>query len=207
VLLLDEIEKAHGDMFNILLQVMDHATLTDNNGRKADFRHVILLMTSNAGAREMGASTIGFGKEKEEDRSAKGLKAVEKLFSPEFRNRLDGTVPFHGLTQDIMELVVDKFMDELREQLRPQKVTVELSDAARARLAREGYDPAFGARPLGRVIQREVKDVLVDEILFGALAKGGLVRIDVDSQDVLTFDYRKPGGKNGQRAAAPSVSA
>jgi ATP-dependent Clp protease ATP-binding subunit ClpA len=195
VLLLDEIEKAHADMFNILLQVMDHATLTDNNGRKADFRHVILLMTSNAGAREMGASTIGFGQEKEEDRAAKGLKAVERLFSPEFRNRLDSIVPFHGLNQDIMEMVVDKFMDEVREQLRPRKVTVELTDAARAWLAEKGYDPAFGARPLGRVIQREVKDVLVDEILFGDLVKGGLVRIDCDPETGLTFTCREPGRK------------
>ena len=207
VLLLDEIEKAHGDMFNILLQVMDHATLTDNNGRKADFRHVILLMTSNAGAREMGAPTIGFGKEKEEDRASKGMKAVERLFSPEFRNRLDGIVPFHGLTQDIMEMVVDKFIGELGDQLRSQKVTVELTDEARAWLAEKGYDPAFGARPLGRVIQKEVKDVLVDEILFGTLTKGGLVRVDVGAESGLSFSYREPGRKNSGVNASEPVEA
>ena len=191
VLLLDEIEKAHGDMFNILLQVMDHATLTDNNGRKADFRHVILLMTSNAGARDMGASSIGFGREKEEDRAAKGMKAVERLFSPEFRNRLDGIVPFHGLTQDIMEMVVDKFMDELREQLRPQKVTVDMSDAARSWLAEKGYDPAFGARPLKRAIQKYIEDVLAETIIKAKIAEGDTISVGFKSDSGIQIKILK----------------
>ena len=179
VLLLDEIEKAHPDIFNILLQVMDHATLTDNNGKKADFRNVILLMTSNAGAREMEGGSIGFhSAEEPDDRGAKGLKAIEMLFSPEFRNRLDGVVTFGGLTPPVMERIVDKFVRELEEQLRERKVSFELSAQARAWLAEKGYDPAFGARPLGRLIQVEVKDALADEILFGRLKTGGRVRIE-----------------------------
>ncbi|SMC20063.1 ATP-dependent Clp protease ATP-binding subunit ClpA [Desulfacinum hydrothermale DSM 13146] len=178
VLLMDEIEKAHPDLFSILLQVMDYATLTDNNGKKADFRNVILLMTSNAGAREMSSPSIGFGKEKGSDeRVAKGMKAVEKLFSPEFRNRLDGIIAFHGLDLSIMERVVDKFLDELQMQLVEKKITLELGEAARAWLAEKGYDPAFGARPLARVIQTEIKDPLAEEILFGRLKNGGHVRI------------------------------
>ncbi|NCC24513.1 MAG: ATP-dependent Clp protease ATP-binding subunit ClpA [Deltaproteobacteria bacterium] len=173
VLLLDEIEKAHPDLFNILLQVMDHATLTDNTGRKADFRHVILLMTSNAGAREMSSRSLGFGRESSDDKTDKGIKAVEKLFSPEFRNRLDGTIPFKALTPEIMEQVVDKFMGEVNDQLRERRVSVSLTPRARSWLAEIGHDPDYGARPLGRVIQKEVKDRLTDEILFGALAKGG----------------------------------
>lgn len=178
VLLMDEIEKAHPDLFSILLQVMDYATLTDNNGKKADFRNVILLMTSNAGAREMSSPSIGFGKEKGTDeRTAKGMKAVEKLFSPEFRNRLDGIIAFSGLDLSIMERVVDKFIDELQWQLAEKKITLELGEAARAWLAEKGYDPAFGARPLARVIQTEIKDPLAEEILFGRLKNGGHVRI------------------------------
>jgi ATP-dependent Clp protease ATP-binding subunit ClpA len=178
VLLLDEIEKAHPDLFSILLQVMDHATLTDNNGKKADFRNVILLMTSNAGAREMSSSSIGFGGDKpKDDRGDKGLKAVERLFSPEFRNRLDGTVVFGGLSVEIMEMIVDKFIRELENQLAEKKIRVELSPAARRWLAERGYDPAFGARPLSRLIQTEIKDVLSDEILFGRLQHGGYVHI------------------------------
>jgi ATP-dependent Clp protease ATP-binding subunit ClpA len=179
VLLLDEIEKAHPDVFSILLQVMDYATLTDNNGKKADFRNVVLLMTSNAGAREMTSSSIGFGADAQDaDRSAKGVKAVEKLFSPEFRNRLDGTIAFHGLTSDIMEKVVDKFMAEMETQLSEKRIRLELSATARAWLAEQGYDATFGARPLGRLIQTEIKDVLADEILFGRLRDGGRVVID-----------------------------
>jgi ATP-dependent Clp protease ATP-binding subunit ClpA len=179
VLLLDEIEKAHPDIFNILLQVMDHATLTDNNGKKADFRSVILLMTSNAGAREMEGSAIGFhSTEEPDDRGSKGLKAIEMLFSPEFRNRLDGIVTFGGLTPPVMEQIVDKFVRELEDQLRERKVRFALAPEARAWLADKGYDSAFGARPLGRLIQVEVKDALADEILFGRLKSGGRVRIE-----------------------------
>jgi ATP-dependent Clp protease ATP-binding subunit ClpA len=188
VLLLDEIEKAHEDMFSILLQVMDHATLTDNTGRKADFRNVILLMTSNAGAREMQTSAIGFGAGGETERAHRGLQAVERLFSPEFRNRLDAIVPFHGLTQDIMERIVEKFIAELATQLASRKVRIELTDAARAWLAQRGFDPAFGARPLGRLVQKEIKDPLADAILFGPLAQGGAVVVDA-GPDGLTFQY------------------
>ncbi|WP_028576789.1 ATP-dependent Clp protease ATP-binding subunit ClpA [Desulfomicrobium escambiense] len=189
VLLLDEIEKAHMDMFSILLQVMDHATLTDNNGRKSDFRNVILLMTSNAGAREMSGNAIGFKAGVEEDRGLRGLAAVEKLFSPEFRNRLDAIVTFHSLTQDIMEQIVDKFMAELGVQLAAKNVTLELTPEARSWLAKKGFDPAFGARPLGRLIQKEVKDRLADRILFGELAAGGAVRVGLRDGKELEFTF------------------
>jgi ATP-dependent Clp protease ATP-binding subunit ClpA len=173
VLLLDEIEKAHPDLFDILLQVMDHATLTDNQGREANFRHVTLIMTSNVGAREMTGRAIGF----EGGAKGDGKSAVEKLFSPEFRNRLDEIVTFAKLTPDVMGHVVDKFVAELNRELKKKKVVLELEPAARAFLAEKGYDPLFGARPLARVIQSELKDRLADEMLFGGLAKGGRVRV------------------------------
>ncbi len=188
VLLLDEIEKAHEDMFSILLQVMDHATLTDNNGRKADFRNVVLLMTSNAGAREMQSAVIGFGESGDAERLHRGMQAVERLFSPEFRNRLDAIVPFHGLSQDIMERIVDKFVAELSAQLAPKKVHLQLTDAARTWLAKRGFDPAFGARPLGRLVQKEIKDPLADALLFGPLVAGGQVTVDVEGEG-LVFRY------------------
>jgi len=187
VLLLDEIEKAHPDLFNILLQVLDHATLTDNNGRRADFRNTIVMMTSNAGAREMSANTIGFGKF-QEDTGAKGKKAIEKFFSPEFRNRLDGIITFNALTEKIMEKIVDKFVVELNEQLSAKRVALSLSDKARKLLAGKGHDPKFGARPLERVLQKEIKDELSDEILFGRLVKGGHVFVDA-GKDELEFQY------------------
>lgn len=179
VVLLDEIEKAHPDMFNILLQVMDYAKLTDNTGRKADFRNVILIMTSNAGAQEMAAKTIGFGDSAGQDMAAKGLKAVEKLFSPEFRNRLDALVPFSNLSREVMLKIVEKFISELQRQMKDRRVTIHLSDKARERLAEKGYDPAFGARPMGRIIRTGIEDVLAREVLFGRLQKGGTVRIGV----------------------------
>ncbi|NOX19706.1 MAG: ATP-dependent Clp protease ATP-binding subunit ClpA [Nitrospirae bacterium] len=187
VLLLDEIEKAHPDVFNILLQVMDYASLTDNNGKKADFRNVILIMTSNAGAREMQQSPIGFGN-RTQDALSKSQEAINRLFSPEFRNRLDAIITFKPLTHDIMLHVVDKFIRELQEQLRPKKVKIQLSKEARDYLARKGFDPRFGARPLSRVIQQEIKDRLSDEILFGTLKRGGLVRIDCQD-DRLSFSF------------------
>jgi ATP-dependent Clp protease ATP-binding subunit ClpA len=187
VLLLDEIEKAHPDLFNILLQVMDHATLTDNNGKKADFRNVILMMTSNAGAREMSQQTIGFG-DVHKDTASKGLKAIEKMFSPEFRNRLDEIINFNALDIDIMEKVVDKFMAELNVQLGTKKVALTISPAVRTWLAQKGYDPKYGARPLTRVIQTRIKDNLSDEILFGKIQKGGLVHLDL-KDDELIFNY------------------
>ena len=187
VLLMDEIEKAHPDLFNILLQVMDHATLTDNNGRKADFRNVILMMTSNAGSREMSAANIGFG-QTHKGAEAKGKKAIEKLFSPEFRNRLDEVITFNALNLDIMEMIVDKFIAELNQQLAIKKVALTISPAVRTWLAKKGHDPAYGARPLGRVIQTEIKDKLADEILFGSIQHGGHVSLDL-ANDQLTFNF------------------
>jgi len=187
VLLLDEIEKAHPDMYNILLQVLDHATLTDNNGKKADFRNVIIMMTSNVGSREMSSHTIGFG-DGQYDTEDKGRKAVEKFFTPEFRNRLDGIIHFNALDPEIMKLVVDKFMKELKKQLAAKKVSITYSDKARTWLAKNGHDPRFGARPLERLIQKEIKDVLSNEILFGRLEKRGQVFIDLEN-DKLTFDF------------------
>jgi len=188
VLLLDEIEKAHPDLFNILLQVMDYATLTDNNGKSADFRNVIIIMTSNAGAREMNSNKIGFG-DQLDDVGSKGAKAVEKTFSPEFRNRLDSVVQFSPLSHDIMELIVDKDMGELRELLKPRKISIQYPSKVRAWLAEKGYDPKFGARPLDRIIQTEIKDKLTDEILFGSLEKGGKVVLGLKN-DTITFSFK-----------------
>jgi len=187
VLLMDEIEKAHPDIFSILLQVMDYATLTDNNGKKADFRNVILIMTSNAGTSEMSIESIGFG-DRTNDTKAKGKDAIKKLFSAEFRNRLDSVIGFNSLTQEIMNKVVDKFIAELQQQLEERKVKIVLSDSARSWLAQNGYDPNFGARPLGRLIQTEIKDILSEEVLFGKLFKGGKVFIDMVSNK-LTFEF------------------
>ena len=189
VLLLDEIEKAHPDLINILLQVFDHGTLTDNNGKKADFRNVIIIMSSNAGAREMSSKTIGFGDPKS-DVQDKGKTAIERLFSPEFRNRLDAIITFNALDRKIMEQVVDKFIRELEAQIADRKVAIHMSPGARSWLAKNGYDSRYGARPLARLIQTEVKDRLSDEILFGKLAKGGRVNIGV-KDDKLTFTYNK----------------
>jgi ATP-dependent Clp protease ATP-binding subunit ClpA len=184
VLLMDEIEKAHPDLFNILLQVMDHATLTDNNGKKADFRNVILMMTSNAGTREMATQTIGFG-EVGKDTASKGRKAIEQMFSPEFRNRLDDVIAFNALSPEVMQLVVDKFMKELNGQLAGKKVKVSYSPEVRSWLANKGHDPSYGARPLARVIQVEIKNQLSDEILFGKLAKGGEVQLELDGEKIV----------------------
>jgi ATP-dependent Clp protease ATP-binding subunit ClpA len=187
VLLLDEIEKAHGDIFSILLQVMDYATLTDNNGKKADFRNVILIMTSNVGTGDMSKSVIGFG-DRAKDTRSKSSDAIKRLFSPEFRNRLDSVITFNSLTSGTMKKVVDKFIIELRSQLKQKKVTVAVSNHARAWLAEHGHDPHQGARPLGRLIQTEINDVLSEEVLFGRLSKGGTVSIDLEN-DKLTFSY------------------
>ncbi len=184
VLLLDEIEKAHPDVFSILLQVMDHSTLTDNAGRRADFRNVILIMTTNAGAREMSERSIGFLGES----SGKEQKAVKNLFSPEFRNRLDATITFQALQMDAVEKVVDKMILELQAQLADKKVELSLTPGARKWLAAEGYDPAYGARPMRRLIMKEIGDVLTEEILFGRLSKGGTVRIGRKNKK-MTFSY------------------
>ncbi len=185
VVLLDEIEKAHPDIFNILLQVMDHATLTDNSGRKADFRNAVLIMTSNAGSREMSAKTMGF-KDSAGGKAGQSKAAIERMFSPEFRNRLDAIVTFGTLSPAVMETIVEKFILQLEAQLSEKHVAITLTPAARAWLATKGYDPSFGARPLSRVIQREVRDPLTDEILFGKLEHGGTVTIDM-VDDKLTF--------------------
>jgi ATP-dependent Clp protease ATP-binding subunit ClpA len=187
VLLLDEIEKAHPDLFNLLLQVMDHGALTDNNGRKSDFRHVVLIMTSNVGARELSRRMPGFGTAGDE-RFGDTDEAFKRMFSPEFRNRLDAKVDFAPLDPAVMGRIVDKFIAELDVQLVERKVKIELSDAARAYLAKKGYDPMNGARPLGRVIQDEIKRPLTDEMLFGKLASGGTVRVDV-ADDKVTFAF------------------
>ena len=197
VVLLDEIEKAHPDIFNILLQVMDHAALTDNTGRKADFRNVVLILTSNAGSREMSAASIGFADtgigDAHDERlrraaAGKSKAAVERVFSPEFRNRLDAIVTFGTLSASVMERIVDKFVLQLEQQLAERHVAITLTDPARAWLAAKGYDAVFGARPLARVVQRDVRDPLTDEILFGALEHGGTVTIGV-ADNALTFAY------------------
>jgi len=177
VLLLDEIEKAHPDVFNLLLQVMDHGTLTDNNGRKADFRNIVLIMTTNAGAPESDRPSIGFT---EQDHSTDSLKAIERLFAPEFRNRLDGIIQFKPLDIEIIRQVVDKFIFELEAQLAEKRVSLALEPDAREWLAKHGCDPKMGARPMARIIQENIKKPLAEEILFGRLADGGMVRISVE---------------------------
>ena len=185
VVLLDEIEKAHPDIYNILLQVMDHAALTDNTGRKADFRNVILIMTSNAGSREMSSQSIGFT---DSGASGKAKAAIERVFSPEFRNRLDAIVTFGPLSPSVMEEIVEKFVLQLEQQLAERHVAIAMTPEARAWLAVKGYDPVFGARPLARVVQKEVRDPLTDQILFGSLEHGGTVTIGV-ADNQLTFQY------------------
>ncbi len=184
VLLLDEIEKAHPDIFNILLQVMDHGTLTDNNGRKADFRHVIIVMTSNAGAVDMERRSIGFV---EQDHTSDGKEAIERAFTPEFRNRLDAVIQFAALETDVIVSVVDKLIAELEVQLEQKGVTLHVDKKAKAWLSKHGYNRTMGARPMARLIQENIKKHLADEILFGQLAKGGHVDVS-EKHDKLTFD-------------------
>jgi ATP-dependent Clp protease ATP-binding subunit ClpA len=201
VLLLDEIEKAHSDIFNILLQVMDHATLTDNNGRKADFRQVVLIMTSNAGSRELSNASIGFWEtgasarvidNRQKAAQQRSKQAIEKVFSPEFRNRLDAIVSFDPLTPAVMETIVEKFVLQLESQLAERRIAITLDPAARAWLAEKGYDPVYGARPLARVIQTDVRDPLTDEILFGKLEQGGTVTITLaDGRLAFAFEGRQ----------------
>ena len=185
VLLLDEVEKAHPDVFNLLLQVMDHGTLTDNNGRKADFRHVVLIMTTNAGAESLSKRSIGFN---EQDQTTDAMEAIKRLFTPEFRNRLDSIVQFGALPEDVIEQVVHKFIAELQAQLDDRKVSIELDESAMRWLAKRGYDKTMGARPMARLIQEAIKRPLADAILFGNLSGGGSVLVTVDSNDELAFE-------------------
>ena len=189
VLLLDEVEKAHPDLFNILLQVMDHGKLTDHNGKHVDFQNVILIMTTNAGAADMAKAAIGFNRTK---REGDDEEAINRMFSPEFRNRLDAVIPFGALPPSVISQVVEKFVFQLEAQLGDRNITIELTPEANAWLADRGYDDKFGARPLARVIQEHIKKPLAEEILFGALKDGGTVRVVVkekDGEKGLNFDY------------------
>jgi ATP-dependent Clp protease ATP-binding subunit ClpA len=193
VVLLDEIEKAHPQVFNVLLQVMDHGKLTDHNGKATDFRHVILLMTSNVGARDMQKRAVGFGDGRI---SGDAEREYKLMFSPEFRNRLDARIQFASLSRDTMGSIVDKFLTELSAQLEEKKVLMVVTEAAKAYLADKGYDPDFGARPLARVIQEELKRPLGEELLFGDLEHGGSVTVDkndstVEGAPALRFEITK----------------
>ncbi|HIB55709.1 MAG TPA: ATP-dependent Clp protease ATP-binding subunit ClpA, partial [Alphaproteobacteria bacterium] len=184
VLLLDEIEKAHPDLFNILLQIMDYGKLTDHNGKEIDFRNVILIMTTNAGATELARPAIGFGREM---RDGDDEEAIKRAFSPEFRNRLDAVVSFNSLPPEVIAQVVDKFIAQLEAQLADRAVSIELSEGASTWVAKKGYDQAYGARPLARVIQEYIKKPLADELLFGRLVKGGHVKVLVEENN-LSFE-------------------
>ena len=186
VVLLDEIEKAHPDVFNLLLQVMDNGTLTDNNGRKADFRNVILVMTTNAGVQETVRKSIGF---QQQDHSPDAMIEINRTFSPEFRNRLDHIIWFNHLSMEVIYQVVDKFIVELQAQLDAKGVSMEVSEPARNWLAEKGYDKAMGARPMGRVIQEHLKKPLANELLFGELVSGGSVKVTL-KKNKLHFDYQ-----------------
>ncbi|CCG42073.1 ATP-dependent Clp protease ATP-binding subunit ClpA [Magnetospirillum molischianum] len=201
VLLLDEIEKAHPDLFNILLQVMDHGRLTDHNGKIIDFRNVILIMTTNAGAADLAKAALGFGRE---SRQGDDSEAINRMFTPEFRNRLDAIIPFANLSPAIVSQVVDKFIMQLETQLGDRDVLIELSNEARAWLSRKGYDQNYGARPLARVIQEHIKKPLAEELLFGRLAKGGTVRITIGPDGALSFDI-VPGSSRPEKATEPEL--
>lgn len=200
VVLFDEIEKAHPDIFNILLQVMDYGTLTDNTGRKTDFSNVIIIMTSNAGAFDMSKASIGFADAAPTASADKALKAVENLFAPEFRNRLDAMVPFHGLTEEMMLRIVDKFVGEIKTNLAAKKVELGLSEKARRWLANRGFDPKMGARPLRRLIRTELEDKLAYELLFGSLKKGGKAKLSV-RDDALNVTTQNSGPKSAKMTA------
>jgi len=187
VLLLDEIEKAHPDVFNLLLQVMDHGTLTDNNGRKADFRHVVIVMTTNAGAAEMSRASVGFVTQ---NHVTDGMEAIKRLFAPEFRNRLDAVVQFEGLDERTIQRVVDKLLVEVESQLEQKGVALHLDDQARAWIAKRGYDPKMGARPMARIIQEFIKRPLAEELLFGRLEKGGHAFVSLGSDGNLKLETR-----------------
>ena len=215
MLLLDEIEKAHPDLFNILLQVMDHGKLTDHNGKSVDFRNVILIMTTNAGASDMAKEAIGFGRSK---REGDDKEAINRLFSPEFRNRLDAIIAFGNLPMEVVYQIVNKFVMQLEAQLADRGVTFELTDEAVKWLADEGYDTHMGARPLARVIQDNIKQPLADEVLFGKLQKGGTVKVSVEKREDgkpglkleaiedVPVQPKKPSGPRKRKAAAKARS-
>ncbi len=188
-MVLDEIEKAHPDLFNILLQVMDHATLTDNNGREADFRNVILIMTTNAGASDVAQKSIGFGTSDGVDAS-KANKAIERTFAPEFRNRLDATILFSGLPPEIIERIARKEVDILAKQIEDKDVVIELTDEAVTWLAEHGYKPEFGARPMARLVEQTIKRPLADAMLFGELKDGGTAKIVVGDDDEIALEMK-----------------
>ncbi|HSI51193.1 MAG TPA: ATP-dependent Clp protease ATP-binding subunit ClpA [Ideonella sp.] len=202
VLLLDEIEKAHPDVFNVLLQVMDHGTLTDNNGRKADFRNVIIIMTTNAGAETMNKATIGFTTQRQQGDE---MGDIKRLFTPEFRNRLDSIVNFRSLDEEIVMRVVDKFLLQLEQQLAEKKVEVTFSDGLRKHLAKKGFDPLMGARPMQRLIQDTIRRALADELLFGRLVDGGRLAVDVDEAGEVQLDIQ-PLGKSGDKPRAEAAA-
>jgi ATP-dependent Clp protease ATP-binding subunit ClpA len=203
VLLLDEIEKAHPDVFNVLLQVMDHGTLTDNNGRKADFRNVIVIMTTNAGAETINKATIGFTTKREQGDEMADLK---RLFTPEFRNRLDAIVSFRALDEEVILRVVDKFLLQLEGQLAEKKVEVTFTDALRRHLAKKGFDPLMGARPMQRLIQDTIRRALADELLFGRLVDGGRLTVDLDDKDEVLLDIQPPKKSDNKPKAEPATA-
>src|SRR5690606_34052483 len=204
VLLLDEIEKAHPDVYNILLQVMDHGTLTDNNGRKADFRNVIVIMTTNAGAEQLSRNSIGFAVP---ERLGDEMAEIKRMFTPEFRNRLDAIFGFTPLSRDVILRVVDKFLMQLEDQLHEKRVDVTFTDALREHLAAEGFDPAMGARPMQRLIQDTIRRALADELLFGRLVDGGHVEVGLDKEGkvdlVISQKPEKPAKSNHASPSHP----
>jgi ATP-dependent Clp protease ATP-binding subunit ClpA len=204
VLLFDEIEKAHPDIFNVLLQVMDHGTLTDNNGRKADFRNVIIIMTTNAGAETMNKSTIGFTNSRQ---AGDEMADIKRLFTPEFRNRLDAMVSFKALNEDVILRVVDKFLLQLETQLDQKKVDATFTDKLRKHLAKTGFDPLMGARPMQRLIQDTIRKALADELLFGKLTEGGILTVDIDAEDKVSLDIQPLPEKKGKAKSEPEETA
>jgi ATP-dependent Clp protease ATP-binding subunit ClpA len=194
-LLLDEIEKAHPDIFNILLQVMDHGTLTDNNGRKADFRNVVLIMTTNAGAESLTRTSIGFAPSAHQGDE---LQDIKRMFTPEFRNRLDATISFAPLTHEVILRVVDKFLMQLEDQLHEKKVEASFTQALKDHLAKHGFDPLMGARPMQRLIQDTIRRALADELLFGRLIDGGRLTVDLDDKEEVVLDITPLPKKEGK---------
>jgi ATP-dependent Clp protease ATP-binding subunit ClpA len=203
ILLLDEIEKAHPDIFNILLQVMDHGTLTDNNGRKADFRNVLIIMTTNAGAESLNKTSIGFSTNKT---AGDEMADIKRMFTPEFRNRIDAMISFKSLDHEVIVRVVEKFLMQLEEQLHEKKVDAVFTDALKAYLAKKGFDPLMGARPMARLIQDTIRRALADELLFGRLAGGGKVTVDIDADEKVSLSFAEDPAQPAKPAASAPVA-